>query len=559
MKKEGFKSFGFHTYDENSSKIMKALGDERHTFSAFALTAVEGGLSKSDPETAARQHLQLILASSAVPEMNSPANAEKNSEFRSLGTETIPLTGTKTVKFRQTFDRIPVYGSLVTIEMDEDNELLAVNSSIGSPEGVDGIAKMSPSEIIALVRKDSGCQADSFNSTPQLIYYFDSKPKKWHLAFMVEDVPQMNGSDKEPQAQQAMLMDYFVDAHTGAIIAKRPRTPNAAQSVVLHNINDDLAQPRQIRCMSDNQKSHLYDDVLNVHTFDFDFQDLDASFNSLPGRYITNPPNPWSGAAVSAHANAAAVADFLRNALKRNGIDNSGGSLVSTVNCISAKYSPDGEQWNNAAWYRGQMVYGQKKVNGKLRSYAVGIDVVAHEIFHGITENTARLEYAAQTGALNESYSDIFGLIVSNYSEKDVSKWNWQMGEDLNAAGVPLRDFQNPALYDQPAHMDDYKKLPVTAKGDWGGVHINSGIHNFAAYKIMTAQDSQKKYLFSADSLAALFYLALTQYLTRNSDFAASRRAVEIVARTLFRNDPVKLNEAKLKAISSAYDAVGIA
>ncbi|HEX8637344.1 MAG TPA: M4 family metallopeptidase, partial [Pyrinomonadaceae bacterium] len=321
---------------------------------------------------------------------------------------------------------------------------------------------------------------------------------------------------------------------------------------------DGLGKRRKIRCISNNGNSHLHDDVLNVHTYDFAFQDLDVLFNSLPGSYVSNPPEPWSSAAVSAHANAAAVAEFLRKALKRNGIDNAGGSIVSSVNCVSSRYSPDGRQWSNAAWYRGQMVYGQKQVNGKLRSYAVGIDVVAHEIFHGVTDKTARLEYAAQSGALNESYSDIFGVIISNFNERDISQWNWQMGEDLNAAGVPLRDFQNPPLYNQPAHMNKYLNLPVTANGDWGGVHINSGIHNFAAYKIMTAKDAQNKYLFTAESMAALFYLAMTQYLTRNSNFAASRRAVEIVARTLFRNDPINLNQAKLKAISSAFDAVGI-
>jgi Zn-dependent metalloprotease len=557
MKKNGFNNFGFHTYSKDAAKITKSLNDERAGFSAFALTDDSGGLSKLDPETAARQHLQLMVASTAVPQMEAPVLNEKACEFRSIGTETIPLTGTKTVKFRQTYDRTPVYGSLVTVELDEDNELLAVNSSIGSPEGVEGTAEISSVEAIETVSKDAGLK-EPLKTTPQLNYYFDTENEKWHLVFMIEDVPQPTASKDDPQTQQALLMDYFVDANSGKIIAKRPRTPNANQSVVEQNILDGLGNPRSVRCMSSGNLRHLYDDLLNVHTYDFGFQDLDLKYEALPGNYATNPPNPWFDAAVSAHANATIVAEFLRNVLKRNGIDNLGGALISSVNCISGRYSPDGKQWNNAAWYRGQMVYGQKNINGNLRSYAVGIDVVAHEIFHGVTNHTARLEYAAQSGALNESYSDILGVIISNYEEKDISKWNWEMGEDLNQAGVPLRDFHYPTQYGQPAHMDDYQDLPMTPKGDWGGVHINSGIHNYAAYKIMTATNSQNKLLFTADLLAALFYLALTQYLTRNSEFPESRQALETVAQTLFRNDPINAKKAKLQAISDAFDAVGI-
>jgi len=554
MKKDGFHNFGFHTFDSDASKITKALDKERSSFAAFALTKQSGGLAKIDPETAARHHLQLMMASSAVPEMDASEVNKNKCEFRSLGTETIPLTDTKTVKFRQTYDKIPVYGSLITIEMDEDNELLAVNSSIGAPTGVNGIAKISPQQAINAVREQAGYGKESLTSTPRLIYYFNSTANKWHLAFMIEDVPQAAAKKDKKPTQQSALMDYFVDAQTGKIIAKRPRTPNV--SVVEPGV-DGLGKTRDIRCIRENNQLRLHDDLLNVHTHDLGFQHI-LSLGVLPGQYIINPPNPWNDGAISAHANAAEVALFLRNTLKRNGIDNLGSPLISSVNCIIRDESPDGQQWNNAAWFSGQMVYGQKKVDGKLRSYSVGIDVVAHEIFHGITDKTARLEYAVESGALNESYSDIFGILVSNLRENDISKWNWEMGEDLNKDGIPLRSLEDPTKFNQPAKMDDYKNLPNTRNGDWGGVHINSGIHNFAAYKIMTAKNAPNTFLFTPETLAALFYLALTQYLTRNSTFGESRRAIEIVAKTLFRNDIPTVKKAKLKAITDAFDAVGI-
>jgi bacillolysin/neutral peptidase B len=252
------------------------------------------------------------------------------------------------------------------------------------------------------------------------------------------------------------------------------------------------------------------------------------------------------------------VATFLREVLRRNGIDNLGGPLISSINCVVADDSPDGQEWRNAAWIGTQMVYGQRRVNGKLRSYAVGLDVVGHEMFHGVTDRTARLQYAAQSGALNESYSDIFGVIVSNFEESDLARWNWEMGEDLEGTGIPLRDLSDPAKYRQPAHMQNYRIFPVTRPGDWGGVHINSGIHNKAAHNIMTAKDARGNFLFDSRVLAALFYLALTQRLSRTSLFSDSRRAVDLTARTLFRNDPVDVRNVKLQAISRAFDTVGI-
>jgi Thermolysin metallopeptidase, alpha-helical domain len=102
------------------------------------------------------------------------------------------------------------------------------------------------------------------------------------------------------------------------------------------------------------------------------------------------------------------------------------------------------------------MIYGQRMVNGALRSYALASDVVAHEITHGLTDRTARLEYQRESGALNESYSDIFGVIISNRNQPNIDAWDWEMGEDLNATGIPLRDLSDPPRRGQPDHMRDF-------------------------------------------------------------------------------------------------------
>lgn len=199
------------------------------------------------------------------------------------------------------------------------------------------------------------------------------------------------------------------------------------------------------------------------------------------------------------------------------------------------------------------MVYGQRSVNGELRSYAVAVDVVAHEMTHGLTDNTARLEYKGESGALNESYSDIMGTIIANSQKPDIDSWNWEMGEELDGTGVPLRDLSDPARRGQPAHMRDY----VNTTRDNGGVHTNSGIHNKAAYNVISAKNSQG-HLFTPQDVATLFYLALTLHLSRTSGFSDSRRAVELVAKSLFRKDPPDVLDEKVSAISAAFEDAGI-
>jgi bacillolysin/neutral peptidase B len=149
-------------------------------------------------------------------------------------------------------------------------------------------------------------------------------------------------------------------------------------------------------------------------------------------------------------------------------------------------------------------------------------------------------------------------MIVSNLGNNDPRTWNWQLGENLMADNKPFRDMSDPTLFGQPAHMDGYRRLPNSRAGDWGGVHINSGIHNKAAFNMLTTERANGTLTLTPDEVAAAFYLADTQRLSRTSQFADSRRAVVASARTLFRTLPADEQESKISAIEAAFDAVGI-
>jgi Zn-dependent metalloprotease len=475
-----------------------------------------------------------------------------------IAVEAVPLTGTQMVKFCQYYRRIPVYGSLVAVELDKKNELISINSTLTEPTNVDPVATVAPADVMKTVVQASGADAQAVEATPNVYYYFDRETQRWRLVYIMRDVPKTkSGNDIEAdtsgvpnrrQSSAPRAFDYVVDAHTGEMVAELPRSHDASVKAL-----DGLKKVRTIGFSQNNNGAFLHDPDLNLHTFDFGFGNVDVLVSKLPGTYVANPPDPWDGAAVSAHANAADVLKFLSTVLKRNGIDNVGGPVRSSINCVE---EDDTKEWDNATWYRKQMMYGQSKKDGKLRSWALAKDIVAHELTHGITDYTARIEYLGESGALNESYSDIFGVIVANIGQPDVKKWNWLIGEGLMDGEVALRDMRRPERFDQPSHMDDYQKLPKTEAGDWGGVHTNSGIHNKAAYNMLTAKDTQGNYLLKPKDVAALFYLALTQNLSRTSRFGDSRRGVELAARSLFANKTNK--QARFKAVAKAFDKVGI-
>ncbi len=168
------------------------------------------------------------------------------------------------------------------------------------------------------------------------------------------------------------------------------------------------------------------------------------------------------------------------------------------------------------------------------------LDVVAHELTHAVTQYSADLQYVNQSGALNESFSDVFGYFVDPN--------NWDLGEAVytpRVAGDALRSLSDPEKYGQPAHMKDYQFLPPTEEGDNGGVHINSGIPNKAAYLTINAIGKEKA--------EKIYYRALTTYLTPTSNFKQARATLLQSA-----TDYDGYDSATYKAVENAWNQVGI-
>jgi len=222
----------------------------------------------------------------------------------------------------------------------------------------------------------------------------------------------------------------------------------------------------------------------------------------------------------NAHGFAGDTYDYYWNTHGRNSYDAQGATFVSTANY--------GDSYTNAFWNGEQTVYGD--------DFAVN-DVVAHEWTHAVTEHSAALEYRWQSGALNESFSDIFGAMV----DRD----DWLIGEDLPDSVLggreAIRDMADPAHFGQPAHTDDW----VETCSDNEGVHTNSGIPNKAYYNIANA--------IGKDKAEHIFYRALTVYLDTNSSLEDARAAALQSATDLYGDGSAEYN-----GVRDGFDAVGL-
>jgi Zn-dependent metalloprotease len=268
--------------------------------------------------------------------------------------------------------------------------------------------------------------------------------------------------------------------------------------------------------------------------------------------FVKNPPAPWDPVGVSAHANTLEVAKFLRDDLEHDGIDGLGMNYKSLIHIDD----------DNAYWNPSSKIFSYGKHNKVTESstgttatiyYASGMSIVAHEIFHGVTHFTAGLISRGQSGALNESYSDIFGVLLANRLIPDISKWIWEIGVPASThnPSFSIRNLQDPSIFGHPVHMNDYE-YSIT---DAGGIHSNNAIHNQAAYNLITSRNPKNnKYLFDFNSASLLFYSALER-LKPYDEFVQSRIALTLAAHKCFDDYRYKV---AISAINKAFDDVGI-
>jgi Zn-dependent metalloprotease len=259
-------------------------------------------------------------------------------------------------------------------------------------------------------------------------------------------------------------------------------------------------------------------------------------------------------AALEAYDFSGLTFEFFAKVFGRASIDNANLPLTSSVH-----YQEDPRYgYDNAFWNGNQMVYGDGDLFNRM---TMALDVVAHELTHGVTQYSAGLKYEFQSGALNEHMSDVFGVMVRQWAKKQrkPSTANWSIGQGIfrkpSMKMMSLRSLSAPGTaYDdpdfgkdpQPAHMRDFVTLPNTNEGDWGGVHYNSGIPNKAFYLAAVAIGKP-----SWEVAGKIWYVTLTERLKENADFKKCAYETISVARDYF-------GAAVGESVRTAWEAVGV-
>ncbi|WP_242090934.1 M4 family metallopeptidase [Curtobacterium sp. DN_7.5] len=272
---------------------------------------------------------------------------------------------------------------------------------------------------------------------------------------------------------------------------------------------------------------------------------------TLPGDPVRHEGDPDSGdpAVDEAYTGLGDTHAFWLEVFDRVSIDGAGLPLDATVHY--------GQDYDNAYWDGSRMVFGDG--DGEVfERFTIAVDVIGHELAHGVTQYTADLTYQGQSGALNESISDVFGSLVLQYARRQTAEQaSWLIGEGLftpRVQGVALRSMRAPGTaYDDPVLGKDPQ--PSTMAGyvettdDNGGVHTNSGIPNHAFYLAATAIDGN-----AWDGAGAVWWDALTsESVTASIDFAGFAGVTVDAAATRFGTD-----SREHTAVQQAWRTVGV-
>jgi Zn-dependent metalloprotease len=400
-----------------------------------------------------------------------------------VGREEKATHGNTVVHFQQVYQNIPVLAGDLNISLDAAGNVLSANGELVPDLQLDVapiVAAKTAQQLAQQITAQSyGLPVDALSATePQLWIYSpglldEPGPDHPTLVWRMD----VQAADLQPVRELVLI-----DAQNGI--------------VVLHFNQIDTVLNRQTNTANNG--------------------------TALPGTLVCNEQNPQCTGgdthAVAAHRYAGHTYDFYFNRHNRDSIDNQGMALISTVHY--------GNNYQNAFWNGTQMVYGDKS------GFPLADDVVGHELTHGVTAHTSGLLYRNESGAINESLSDIWGELIdlSNGAGDDGAAVRWQLGEDITGLGA-IRDMQDPPLFQQPDRMLSplYRtppSVPVCSPSDpnyndCGWVHTNSGVNNKAAYLLVDG-DTFNGLTITAlgiDKTARIYYEAQTHLLTSSSNY----------------------------------------
>jgi len=509
----------------------------------------EKSLSKSNLSVSSFEN-----AVSFIERNNEVFKLDNPSEELVLTEETEDKLGKKHLRFNLQYRGLPIWGSEITLHTKANGNLYSLNARYSkTPVGLDvSSEKTSSAEAINIVKEHLSQTTNMggiSNQLKKILKYEGPTTKKYiwlddeqnkHLVWVVQIRPNIKDH-----------IFYFVDIISGEVLQHYNTTCNdgplttsaldlkgISRSINVYDVSGNYYMIDGSRDMWQQGQTDIVNNPKGaILTIDARGNDLT---NDTQLFHVTSTNNSWSDpTAVSAHYNGGVTYDYYKNTHGRNAIDDKGSTILSIIHATDG-----GQPMDNAYWNGALMVYGDG--NTAFEPLAGALDVAGHEMTHGVIQHTVALEYKFQSGALNESFADVFGAMVD--------KSNWLMGEDVTKtsyiASGALRDMENPhnggsSLSDngwQPAHMNEF--LNLTIDQDNGGVHINSGIPNRACALMGNA--------IGKDKTEKIYYRIMNaRYLNSQSQFIDMRLAAVQAATELY-------GTTEVSAVKQAFDDVGI-
>jgi Zn-dependent metalloprotease len=463
-------------------------------------------------------------------------------DFTLMRTHVDPL-GVAHARFQQQLDGVPVFGGEAIVHLGEDGRPAGITDDLVRDVFVDVAPAYDAQEAIELALPAGLARAD-LTAPPRADLWVLRHEDVDHLAWRVR----LERLDGTVHTSQPVV---FVDAHSGEPIWSYEGLRTASGST-------DYYGTVSFGSYNNSGTYYLEDTSRNMGTYTYN-----NTTSSL--YYVTDTDDSWTDTAdrqaVTAHWGLARTLDYYSNNHGRSGIDGSNGpgyisSLAGTggVQSMLVNY---GTSYVNAFWDGTKMVIGDG--DGTTSGPLTSLDIVGHELTHGVVENEANLTYANESGALNESYADVFGALVE-LEVQGAGAARWWIGETCwtpGTSGDALRYMNDPTA---DGSSRDHYSTRYTGTADSGGVHWNSGIANLAFYLLVNggSHPNASKSVTTVTGIGAadaadIWYLALTSYMTSSTNFAGARTATLSAASSLYGS-----SSAEYASVQDAWAEVGV-
>ncbi|MGI5484818.1 M4 family metallopeptidase [Streptomyces lavendofoliae] len=459
----------------------------------------------------------------------------------------IDQDGTEHVRFDRTYRGLPVIGGDFVVHQGADGRLKGASRAKAGAVALKSVTptvSAARTETLALSHAPGITAAEA--TSELVVWAADGTPRlAWRTT--VRGV----GSHGQPDG-----VVIVTDATTGKIIEEYD-AEREARGVGRSEYTGSVQLDTTLRAdgtftLLDPVRGHVTKDALNKP---------DDSLSSQSGALFTRKVNIWGDgkkfstdrttAAVDAHANTAWTYDYYKTSFGRNGIKNDGKGATLFVHV--------GRNWDNAAWYDDCFCMMSGDGDGRKHPEQVDLDTMGHEMTHGVTSATANLRYVGESGGLNEATSDIFGTMVEWHADNPIDRPDYLFSDQSTPPWA--RRFDKPSLDGGSA---DYWSRNVGRLD----VHYSSGVGNHFFYLLSEGSGARTIRGVRYDSptydgsaitgignkkAAAIWYRALTTYMTSTTDYKAARTATLNAAKDLFGT-----GSTEYRTVQSAWTAVNV-